>query len=116
MTGGLPKIGESELAWRMRKKERQKVARAANKQRKRKALHMTAQTTDAGPSKQSKKSDSPTSNTPVIPLALGNIFSADGYPMTYHYLAAVHKVKRIDTKGAREIYLNLYIGKILEKF
>jgi hypothetical protein len=100
----------------MRKKERQKAAQAANKQRKREALRMTAQTVEAGPSKKSKKSNSPTTNTPVVPLDLGNVFSANGYPMTYHYLAAVRKVKHIDTKGAREIYLNLYIGKILEEF
>jgi hypothetical protein len=116
MTGGLLKIGESEPAWWMRKKERQKVARVANKQRKQEALQMMAQVTDAGLSKWSKKSTSPTTNSPTAPLALGNVFSADRYPITYHYLAVVHKVKRIDTKGAREIYPNLYVGKILKEF
>jgi hypothetical protein len=115
LTGGLPQAGESELAWRTRKKERQKAARAANKQRKHEALCITAQTVEAGLSKKSKKSNSPTTNTPVIPLALGNVFSTNGYPMTYHYLAAVRKVKHINTKGAREIYPNLYVSKILEE-
>jgi hypothetical protein len=47
--GGLPRLGELEPAWRMRKKERQKAARAANKQKKHEVLCMMAQVAEVGP-------------------------------------------------------------------
>ena len=41
---------------------------------------------------------------------MDDVYSLDGYPMTYHYLKMVRKVKNVDMKTAKTIFPTIKMG------